>query len=336
MFDCSTEIRQFHNDEVNLPEVLRTKLRDHRNANRDRLRSGLQGNADPEPTRFVTQGSYAMKTTIQEPDNDFDIDDGVVFYREDLKSKQGVDKSPLDARKMVCDALKDDKFKKQPNIKTNCVRVFYNEGHHVDIPVYRKEKLGETYDLASSEWKQSDPNGVNMWFEHCLQCRRTDKDNSHQMRRMIRLLKRFSKSRKSWSMPSGFVLTVLVDEKYCQVDEREDRAFYDLMVLVRDRLSADMVVRHPVIDENLTKTDHDPDMGTLHEKLEWAIGELQVLFDPQCTRPAALGKWGYVFNTDFFKNILVDQTVEKSSISIIGGIPKEPVDKRGGGRFGYR
>ena len=38
---------------------------------------------------------------------------------------------------MVCDALRDDKFSKQPEILGNCVRVYYSEGYHVDVPSFR-------------------------------------------------------------------------------------------------------------------------------------------------------------------------------------------------------
>jgi hypothetical protein len=37
---------------------------------------------------------------------------------------------------MVRDAVDDDKFKKPPEVRPNCVRVFYEAGYHVDLPVY--------------------------------------------------------------------------------------------------------------------------------------------------------------------------------------------------------
>ena len=65
------------------------------------------------------------------------------------------------------DAVDDGSFKTDPEIKTNCVRVYYNDGPHVDIPVYRSITDGfgnDKYELASVDWKESDPEGVNRWF----------------------------------------------------------------------------------------------------------------------------------------------------------------------------
>ena len=79
MFDCSEEISRFHADLVNLPEATRTAMRERRNTNRDRLKSGLKSANKPTPKEFVSQGSYAMRTMVQHQTNDIDIDDGVYF-----------------------------------------------------------------------------------------------------------------------------------------------------------------------------------------------------------------------------------------------------------------
>jgi hypothetical protein len=41
MIDCSTEMTGYYDDEVALPSTARTQMRDHRDANRKRLRNGL-------------------------------------------------------------------------------------------------------------------------------------------------------------------------------------------------------------------------------------------------------------------------------------------------------
>lgn len=98
MLDCSKEITNFYNSEVALPEAMKSEMRARRNTNRERLKSGL-GEDDPTPIGMWSQGSYAMHTMIQAEDNNFDIDDGVYFKKEDLADAYGIEKSPYDAKK---------------------------------------------------------------------------------------------------------------------------------------------------------------------------------------------------------------------------------------------
>ena len=89
MKDCDKDIRGYHADRVALTEKQRADLRERRDANRRRVEKGLEANDDPVPEEFVIQGSYAMRTTIQEPGNDYDIDDGAVFSEESLEGARG-------------------------------------------------------------------------------------------------------------------------------------------------------------------------------------------------------------------------------------------------------
>lgn len=116
-------------------------------------------------------------TVIQEPENAYDIDDGVVFTAKFLIGPKGAPKAALDARKMVRDAVDDGSFKTDPEIKTNCVRVYYDDGPHVDIPVYRSTTDwydNDKYELASVDWKESDPEGVNRWFREWIKAKAAD------------------------------------------------------------------------------------------------------------------------------------------------------------------
>src|SRR5438132_2117756 len=65
MNDCSNDILNYHADEVTLSPKTRETLRANRNANRDRLKRGLDTNKKPKPDEFIIQGSYAMKTMTQ-------------------------------------------------------------------------------------------------------------------------------------------------------------------------------------------------------------------------------------------------------------------------------
>ena len=237
MKDCDSDIRAYHRERVALTSKQRQTLKDRRDSNRDRLKRGLEKNENPQPKRSVTQGSFAMRTVIHEPENAYDIDDGVVFTKESLKGARGGEKSSLDARKMVRDAVDDGSFKTAPEVKTNCVRVYYNDGPHVDIPVYREleDWLGNTsYELASAEWKKSDPDGVNEWFKSWLSRKRNN--GQKHSRELIRLLKSICKNRQSYSLPSGFAITVLVEEGYTEAYEGLDGDLRHITQALYDRL----------------------------------------------------------------------------------------------------
>ena len=341
MYDCSKNIRGYHNDRVKLDKATTKKLKGHRDANRTRLRNGLIRNEDPLPEKHVRQGSDAMRTTVQHPANDYDIDDGAVFNREDLVGSQGADKTALDARKMVCAALQDGAFNTPPEVRKNCVRVYYNEGHHVDIPVYRQEAEDDTtvYELASSDWRKSDPEGVNGWFDGQLKAKHPDGTADYQMRRMTRLCKAFGRSRGSWNMPSGFIWTILVDEAFSWSDDgREDGMLRDIMRSIRNRLRTDKRAKNPVVDEYVTKTDADACMCECGRRLADALKDLGILDNPSCTRSKALKAWRKVLNTDYFDDAIEqadedEKAKAKSLVASVGAVRPSPwfmADRRRG------
>jgi hypothetical protein len=343
MKDCDNEIRKFHSEAVKLDEDMRKKLRGHALANEDRLEKGLQKQNKPTPEWFSIQGSYAMRTTVQHPDNDYDIDNGAVFSRAALKGSQGTDKTALAARQMVCDALLADplnNFSRDPEVRTNCVRVYYKDGYQVDMPVYRVEdpnSESKVYELASVEWKTSSPEGVTDWFNDEVKRKRHSDEASDksQFRRMVRLLKKFAISRKHWNMPSGFILTVLTVENFTY-QSRDDEAFYNLLCATRNRVNGwnGLVVKHPVlVGENITKASEDACMIEFKDRVQWAIDQLAVLFEDGCSKKSALKAWKSVFNVDFFDEMIEESGTAKA-FGILTSEPKSPVQKEGGGRFG--
>ncbi len=335
--DCSADIRRYHDNYVRLSPETKKQLREHRNANRDRLKANLEDNGDPAPLRFQKQGSYAMKTTVQHPANDYDIDDGIIFEKVDLVGDRGAEMTALASRQMVGKALQDNRFLRSPEVLKNCIRVYYNEGHCVDVPVYRESgpEGGRVRELASADWKKSDPVAINNWFEGRVKVKKhADDDDDTQFRRMIRLLKRYCTSRDSWTLPSGFILTILVDEVHDTFNAREDLAFYHMLVAVKNRLERNLVVRNPVdYAETLTKEHPDSRMESLKEKLADAITDLAITLDTRASRRDVLKAWKKVFNTD---DIDPDASAknETSRLAVSSSMPTAPVRKEGGGRFG--
>ena len=354
MINCSDDVLGYHNDTVTLPQSERTAMRKRRDANRDRLKNGLEKNKNPQPFMYCKQGSYAMLTMVQHADNKYDIDDGVYFQKDDLVGAKGAELSPLDARKMVRDAVDDGSFSTPPEVLKNCVRIFYVAGYHVDMPVYRrrieKDLFGndkEIFELASSEWNRSDARLVTDWFNAENQKQSPDETNGRQLRRITRCIKNFSQSRSSWEnqMASGFAITKLVTECYKTDAGREDASLRNTMTAIRDRLNASLVVNHPTTpDETISNGDDDPKLRFLREKLDDALTDLAVLDKAGCSRKEALKAWDKVFSTEYFSNRATDDTktiagapaivtsgILKSVASAAG--PQSAVRKEGGGRF---
>lgn len=334
MKDCSSEITSFYNKHVRLSKDEVDNLASYRETNKKRVENGLKNADKPLPDRHINQGSYAMRTINQHPDNDYDIDIGIVFKKDDLVGAQGADKTALDTRKMVCNAIRDKKFKKQPIVKKNCVRVFYDEGYHVDMPIYREEENNGTkkIELASSEWIESEPEAVTKWFNDAVIDKSPDETNGRQMRRIVRLLKFWSKSRSSWNMLSGFIISKLVDEHYVSVKDRDDESLYRTMVKIRDRLLWNKNVYHPILTDVLISEGKEAAIDEMKDQLDTAIENLNDLFDDECSKENALKIWKKFFNHDFFKDILQNSSAKAAIIAT--QIPQRPVDKKGGGRFG--
>jgi hypothetical protein len=155
---------------------------------------------------------------------------------------------------------------------------------------------------------------VTDWFDRENQRQSPDEDNGRQLRRITRKIKKFAKSRPSWSgqIAGGFMITKLVVESYKA--NREDKALYNTMRAIRDRLEFSLVVKHPVTpNETITKGANDPKARVFKERLADAISWLEILFDEKCTRKDALAAWDKVFNTDFFGNRLEKQSAKSES-----------------------
>lgn len=371
MYDCHKDMLAFHDEKITLPGSERNEMRERRDANRNRLKDGLKGDEEPLPTALRSQGSYAMRTMVQHHEKDYDIDDGAYFDKEALKGARGADKTAADAKEMVRKALHDGKFNTPPEVRTNCVRVYYDAGYHVDVPVYREYIKANVFgvtetvvELAGTDWKRSNALSVTEWFNDENDRQSPDKENGGQLRRITRLKKGFCRSRDSWRsrIATGFMVTKLVTERYKSNSAREDRALYDTMVAIRDRLKWNLEIDHPTVQgEKLTNDSNDARTRFLRDKLDWAIDELKILFDPACTREQALKAWDSVFNTNFFWSRLkkadegadTDNKSGRAALAAVGAaaavlgaaailtrraeaepeVPDRAVEKRGGGRY---
>ena len=356
MKDCHSDIAAYHNDEVRLSKCEMEGMRERRSSNRDRLKNRLDGTKNPKMREIVTQGSFAMKTMVQHPNNDYDVDDGVYFDAEDLnKAVSGTEMAPHQAREIVRDAAFDKSFKQKPQAREKCVRVYYNDGSHIDLPVYRRVKKIGSDDLVceiaiEDEWTQSDARDVTEWFVKANKDKSPNTSHGGQMRRVVQLIKKFAKERKGSSddMLSGFGITILVEECYVAHDSRDDQALYDTIVAIRDRLRRDLAIMHPLTDVEVDDGSGREKTKTFLNEVADVIKDLEPLLAYDCTREKALECWGKFFGDDFFEqrvnvNVCTESTnTTPSSPAVLRGKDPEevsrnleqPVQKRGPNRYG--
>ncbi|CAN7770362.1 hypothetical protein LJR034_007610 [Caballeronia sp. LjRoot34] len=344
MANVNKQLLGFFKSQVALTEKTKSDMRNRRHSCEERLERGLERNKKPKVDRFVKQGSYAMHTMVQSNSITSDIDNGVVFHEDKLVGDRGGKFSAYDAKCMVRDALNyDNAFERAPEVLKNCVRVFYKDGFIIDMPVYREIGEGDDakYELAAAEWKHSDPEAVTEWFRNNVAQKSPDTVDGRQMRRMVRLLKSWSKSRASWSLPSGFVLSILTNEVYPYggYPDREGHALYQTVQQMHNRLRWNLTVSRPVSQyENVTKTAADANMVSLRDKLNEAVGRLAPLGDASATDLEALKALKWFFCTDYFDEEIesLEDAVKTSAkfVSTESRRPTGPVVKSGGeGRY---
>lgn len=313
MFDLSSEFEKFYCDEVVLPQDAQNDLRAKRNINVRRLKSGLKEYNKEHGTSYsvsktFTQGSMAMHTVIQNDSNDYDIDVAIVFDSDNIK-----DLGPLSVRNIAADAInrKKGNLGTEPEVKTNCVRIKYSNGYHVDFAVYRRTENGNgtySYEHGGSAWRSRDPKAISNWFSDQI------KTKGAKLRKTVRLLKTFSKSRPSWIMPGGLIQTVLCDEQLSTGYDRLDETFYYLMKDLRDRLKICIEVYNPTdtgVSLLLKQSDRDK-MDTLKTRLDTYVAKLDVLFDSNCSKYDAYNAWHEVFNHDFWTLASVTESASLS------------------------
>jgi len=312
MFDVNSYLSKFYEEHVRLGPERRKVLSGNRDACLERLRQGLKKLAEEGVKkagvfdRTLDQGSYAMHTLNQQRNDDYDLDEAVIF------SKDALPDGAADARKRVQEALErmGGNFAKPPEARTNAVTVWYAEGHHIDLAIYRENKtwLGEKYlEHAGPDWAKRDPAEMNAWFDKQVADKepssfwqkKTVKDG--QLRRVVRFVKAFAKSRASWSLPGGMILTTLTSEVFVSDLDRDDVSLYKTLIALRDRLKGNWTVTSPLDGSDLTaKPARSSQVRRFRKRLEEVLPRLAVLNSDKCTLPDALGAWNNVFRHEFW------------------------------------
>lgn len=343
--NCNSEITGFHGKEVTLSKSQQDDMRTRRDAGRTRLENGLTLKNNPQPKVKASQGSYQMRTMVQDDDCDYDIDDGAYFTQDDLMDDNGKVLEPVAARERVCEALKwDGRLKHEAEVKRNCVRQKYPQGYHIDVPVYRiittvgdNNEKAEHYELASGdEWVKSDARAVTRWYNGIVGELNAGESDGSQMRRVTKLTKKLARSRKEWkeSTTSGICITKLVTDHFVYVDGRDDQALRETWKCIKKSLDQSTQIEHPVQEcANLADSD-DAQVKFFLDCLSEALEELDVLDDGECDRKQARYAWDEVFNTTYFSDQLDKENQCKKTASLVVTTVETARRNDGGGRFG--
>lgn len=311
MYDLSSMFHSFYKKHVVLPKTEKNKLFEKKNLNIKRLKEGLEEYNKEKGTNYkiaesMVQGSVAMSTVIKNEENDYDIDVAIVFE---------IDKIPegtTSVKNFVVDALnrKCTGFKIPPYAKTNCVRIEYVDGYHIDFAIYRRYKDDDgkyQYEHCGSQWRSRDPKAITAWFIQ------ENKNKDYQLRELVRLLKMFSRSRKDWEMPGGLVQSVLANEKYQEYNRIDERLYYTLKA-IKDRLFWNKDVYNPADPLQTLKLIQKDNIKitNLYNRLNTYLTKLDVLFKSDCTKTQAMEAWKEFFNHDFWNQEVVQENGSRS------------------------
>lgn len=299
MFNCHSKLNEYYTDHVRLTDEQKKRLAELRDLALERVTEGLEKLGEENKRtyetydRHVNQGSYAMHLNVQHADDDYDIDVGLIFKKDALPT------TALAARQRIADALNlvSVGFQKPPEARTNAVTVWYADGPHVDLALYRETDSGLEH--AGAEYTKRDPAEIQEWWEKELE-RLSPREGSvekQQLRRVVRWVKAFARSRSSWRLPGGMILTTLVVECFKADHDRDDVALRQTLKALLARLKISTEVYSPV-DRAALLTKNDETKGQvrrLKTRLEEQLPKLDVLDESTLTEPEALKAWGKFF-----------------------------------------
>jgi len=314
VFDASKELNTFYDDYVRLGTKLRHDLGEYRDLNLQRLSDGLNSLGEKKGVVYKTfvdsknQGSYAMHTLNQCEHIDYDIDVAVIFDKDDLPDKAA------DARCRVRDALleKCANFTKEPDARKNAVTIWYADGYHIDFAVYRRRTdwFGNTVieHAGGDEWTSRDPMAYTNWFTEQVSSKspptlfQTLLGSSvsvpkGQLRRIVRFVKAFARSRSAWALPGGIIITSLVCEVYRPHASRDDIALADTLKALLARLKGNVEVENPVqAGVYFTSSDRRRrEVERLRDALDENLPRLGILYQTSCTAKQAMDAWDAIF-----------------------------------------
>ena len=305
MRNCHADLRLYDQRWIALPASAMAGLRQRRNITRALIKRRLRAADLYQPIGFYGQGSVAMGTIVRDPGDGYDIDDGIYFARRALTGPNGGAWSAREVRDMVLEAAYSERFWAPPRMLKNCVRVYYAQGYHIDIPVYRvtpRPLAPPLIELASASWRPSDPRAVTRWFLRA-NARSPGEGRNRQLVRIVRYIKAWVRARASWQglILGGFGITRLAVDCYSRSVGRDDVALYETLRGIQARLHGSLLIPHPVLaDELICPPPRNAKARYLRDRLDETLARLAPLPRTR-SREEALALWDGFFWTDFFQ-----------------------------------
>ncbi|KAI3349985.1 nucleotidyltransferase [Clostridium botulinum] len=314
MYNLDKEIRSFYRKKVVLSSEKQKSLIEKKDLNLDRLKAGLKEYNEENGTDYkivdtIIQGSVAMQTVIQAEDNNYDIDVGIAFNKDNLPQPITSENNTQKVKNIVHSALlkKATVFKFKPEKRTNCIRVIYSDGYHIDFAIYRRYKDENDeyiYEHCGADWVYRNPRTITKWFKS------RDKAYNYNLKRIVRLLKAYLKQDSSWSVPGGLIQSVLADECF-KSSSRLDEMLYNTIEAIVNRLEENTEVNNPVDKDSegkeiplLRTQEHKDKVIKMKNYIKKGLNKLSILFDGnECTEEKALRAWGDFFNNDYWTEL---------------------------------
>lgn len=240
------------NTQISLNKDKKASLITSRNSLKEKIKKYFkEEKSDELQPKFWEQGSFAMNTTVNPipvKDEDdktllkYDLDLGIYFIEnEDEDNRKNIDTW----HNWVFNAVENHTNTAPPVRKNTCVRVIFNDGHHIDLPIYYVND--DKIELAHKNkgWIESDPKEFAEWFTNKA------KENQ-QLRRIVRYLKAWKNYREiknsNLRFPSGFALTILAVNNFSPND-RDDIALKETIEKIKETLDFNFECLRPTTPE---------------------------------------------------------------------------------------
>jgi hypothetical protein len=254
MADCSVEFKIFL-ETIKLGQTKVDNLRRSRDAIRDRI-INYYNRKELFPPEFCGQGSFKVKTGINQSDEDYDIDYGV--YLKHLPDNRGDWPKPKDCHKEIYEAV-DGHTDIPPEDKHACVRVRYKQEYHVDLSIYG-EGEGKIY-LArtdSGQWEENNPKLFTQWFLDKL------KVSGEQLRNVCKYIKKWSYYNGWIDDISGFLITILTGDHFYSHKDRDDISVFETLKAIVSHLELTREILRPVVPrKNMIESVSDKEINIM-------------------------------------------------------------------------
>ena len=234
MANCH-ELFSTFNDELKILSSKKEKMITSKDNLRKVIRDHFSNNHPNYTPTFYIQGSYKLGTSIRNKEDHCDLDDGVYFK----SNPDNVTGTTL--QNWVYDAV-TGVTAATPTHKSKCIRVDYQAGYHIDLPVMVFDNSTDDHPMLAvknEDFKTDDPKEFVDYYK---------KHKTDQMTRIVKYLKSWCDHKRE-SMPSGLSMTVLALEHY-QSNERDDIALKFILIEIEKALQKEFKCKMPTTPED--------------------------------------------------------------------------------------